>query len=191
MGKRPTPKTSPAPDPVPPAPAGESDDRIARARQLRVVWDDLEHCRVWHQWGDPFLGAWRAYEVARGNGVDPPEWVERYLRRVAMLIGEISYWTQEEMRRSGKEPSGKALGAKILRALGITRPGPSIFRRRLIGWRDRALADRVLDLVASGEQVKAAVRKVARSHMPPVDKSVVVSAWRRFHGRRIGRRRKA
>jgi hypothetical protein len=129
------------------------DDARARARQLRSVANQFEQCRRRHEWGDPFTGAWSAYEAARSNGVDVPEWVLAYFRRVAQRMLAISR----------EKPRGKTLGGAVLRALEITRGGgPSVFSRRDTAYRDAAIAEHVRDLVeAGGMQVKAAIAEVS------------------------------
>jgi hypothetical protein len=154
---KPTPQR-PHVEPIPDDP----DDRTARLRQLRVVAEELERCRRFQEWGDPLLGAWAAYETARSNGVDVPEWVDAYLRRVAMNLHTVSR----------QAPSGRALSSMVLQALGITHR----LSRRETARRDVVLADAVADRVAAGEDIGVAQRAVASERA--VEPQVVERAWR-------------
>jgi hypothetical protein len=137
------------------------------------VADQLDRCRRRHDWGDPFLGAWAAYSIARDNGVEVPDWTSAYFRRVAVRISEISR----------KKPDRDTLGMMVLRALEITRRGgPGVFSRRAKAQRDAALAEHVRDLVADGVPVKRATLEVADARK--IHPELVDRAWRRSYPRR-------
>jgi len=179
MGKRALPRPQPEPhrdDAVVDA------DFLARVNQLLRVAAQLEQDRRFHEWGDPFLGAWHAYDVARVNGLGVPEWVTEYFDRVARRM----------LAHSRRRPRGPALATGVLQALEITRRGPSVFSRRATAQREVILATMVADRVATGMKVTAAVAEVAerlnedrkhggrRGARRHDDQQTVWRAWRRL-----------
>jgi hypothetical protein len=101
---------------------------------------------------DP-TAAWLAYQMARRYGMTLPAWVLEYFDRVA----------QDLVLTRGHATSGAQLAARVLKALELARPGPSLEARRHTAARDLILAGQVHRLLSTGacQQVKAAIFTIA------------------------------